>query len=149
MIIQNVFSICMLIIKVPSTGVISGEGGGGGVGANRNLSSSSSNSLLPPTTEGSISSAVVHLQTVTLYQPTNAGPNIECNKSKGKFVYSAVSSPQDHSKRFTLYFPDRPVHSDTILASLGSIQLYATINAWRLLVHISTTVYIVITHTAE
>ena len=26
-----------------------------------------------------------------------------------------------------LYFPDRPVHSDTILASLGSIQPYATI----------------------
>ena len=32
----------------------------------------------------------------------------------GKFLYSAVSSPQDRSKRFTLYFPDRPVHSDTI-----------------------------------
>ena len=38
-------------------------------------------------------------------------------KSKGKFLYSAVSSPMDHSKRFTLYFPDRPVHPDTILAS--------------------------------
>ncbi len=35
-------------------------------------------------------------------------------KSKGKFLYSAVSSPQDRSKHFTLYFPDRPVHSDTI-----------------------------------
>ena len=42
---------------------------------------------------------------------------------------------------FTLYFPDRPVHSDTISASLGSIQPYATINARRLTVHISTTVY--------
>ena len=62
-------------------------------------------------------------------------------KSKGKFLYSAVSNPQDLSKRFTLYFPDRPVHSDTISASLGSIQPYATINAQRLLVHISTTVY--------
>ena len=61
--------------------------------------------------------------------------------SKGKFLYSAASSPQDLSKRFTLYFPDRPVHSDTISASLGSIQPYATINARRLLVHISTTVY--------
>ncbi|KAK2175962.1 hypothetical protein NP493_692g00020 [Ridgeia piscesae] len=30
---------------------------------------------------------------------------------------------------FTLYFPDRPVQSDTISASLGSIQPYATINA--------------------
>ena len=120
----------MLIIKVPSTGVISGEGGGGGVGANRNLSPSSSDSLLPPTAEGSISSAGLHLQTVTLYQPTNAGANIEYNKSKGKFLYSAVSSSQDHSnvKRFTLYFPGRPVHSDTNLASLGSIQPYATNN---------------------
>ena len=43
-------------------------------------------------------------------------------RRKGKFLYSAVSSPQDRSKRFTLYFPDRPVHSDTISASLGSIQ---------------------------
>ena len=51
---------------------------------------------------------------------------------KGKFLYSALSSPQDRSKRFTLYFPDRPVHSDTISASLGSIQPNATINAWRL-----------------
>ena len=60
---------------------------------------------------------------------------------KGKFLYSAVSSPQDRSNRFTLYFPDRPVHSDTISTSLGSIQPYATINARRLIVHISTTVY--------
>ena len=50
-------------------------------------------------------------------------------KGKGKFLYSAVSSPQDRSKCFTLYFPDRPVHSDTISASLGSIQPYAAINA--------------------
>ena len=60
---------------------------------------------------------------------------------KGKFLYSAESSPQDHSKRFTLYFPHRSVHSYTISASLGSIQPYATINARRLLVHTSTTVY--------
>ena len=60
---------------------------------------------------------------------------------KSKFLYSVVSSPQDHSKHFTLYFPDRPVHSETILASLGSIQPYATINARRLLIHISNTVY--------
>ena len=50
-------------------------------------------------------------------------------KGKGKFLYNAVSSPQDHSKRFTLYFPDRLVHSDTLSASLGSIQPYAAINA--------------------
>ena len=62
-------------------------------------------------------------------------------KVKGKFLYSAVSSPQDRSKRFILYFSDRPVHSDTISASLGSIQPHATINARRLLVHISNTVY--------
>ena len=48
-------------------------------------------------------------------------------KQKVKFLYSAVSNPQDRSKRFTLCF--RAVHSDTILASLGSIQSYATINA--------------------
>ena len=60
---------------------------------------------------------------------------------KGEFLYSAVSSPQDRSKRFTLYFPDRPVQSDTISASLGSIQPYATINVRRLLEHIPTTVY--------
>ena len=45
-----------------------------------------------------------------------------------------------HLKRFTLYFPDRPVHSVTISTSLESIKPYATINARRLLVHISTTV---------
>ena len=62
-------------------------------------------------------------------------------KSKNQFLYSPVSNPQDRSKRFTLYFPDRPVHSDTISASLGSIQPYATINAQRLLILISTTAY--------
>ena len=55
--------------------------------------------------------------------------------------------PVLRTKRFTLYFPDRPVHSDT---SLGSIQPYATINARRLLIHISTTVYSqVFIYTAE
>ena len=34
-------------------------------------------------------------------------------------------------------FPDRPVHSDTISASLESIQPYATINTRRLLLIIS------------
>ena len=48
---------------------------------------------------------------------------------KGKFLYSTVSNPQDCSKRFTLYFPDRPVQSDTISTSLENIQPYATINA--------------------
>ena len=61
-------------------------------------------------------------------------------KGKGKFLYSAVFSPHDHSKRYTFYFPDRPVRSDTISASLGSIQPYATVNARRLLVYISTSV---------
>jgi len=36
---------------------------------------------------------------------------VKVQVKKGKFLYCAVSSPQDHSKRFTLYFPDRPVHS--------------------------------------
>ena len=52
-----------------------------------------------------------------------------------KFLYSAVSNPQDCSKRFTLYFPDRPVQSNTMSTFLGSIQPYATISARRLLVH--------------
>ena len=43
-------------------------------------------------------------------------------KGKGMFLYSAVSSPFDRSKRITLFsLPDRPVHSDTNLASPGSI----------------------------
>ena len=37
--------------------------------------------------------------------------NKQSHSSKKKFLYSAVSSPQDRSKRFTLYFPDRRVHS--------------------------------------
>ena len=40
---------------------------------------------------------------------------------KGMVLYSAVSSPLDRSKRFTLSSPGRPVHSDTNSASLGSI----------------------------
>ena len=36
-------------------------------------------------------------------------------------LYSAVSSPLDRSKRFTLSSPGRPVHSNTNSASLGSI----------------------------
>ena len=40
---------------------------------------------------------------------------------KSKFFYSAVSNPQDCSKRFTLSFPDRPVQLDTISNSLGSM----------------------------
>ena len=49
--------------------------------------------------------------------------NTEYSESKGKGMdlYSAVSSPLDGSKRFTLSSPDRPVHSDTNSASLGSI----------------------------
>ena len=39
----------------------------------------------------------------------------------GMVLYSAVSSPLDRSKRFTLSSPGRPVHSDTNSASLGSI----------------------------
>ena len=40
---------------------------------------------------------------------------------KGMVLYSAISSPLDRSKRFTLSSPGRPVHSDTNSASLGSI----------------------------
>ena len=38
------------------------------------------------------------------------------------FLYSAVTSPLDLSRRFTLHPPGRHVHSDTNLTSLGSIQ---------------------------
>ena len=42
-------------------------------------------------------------------------------RAKCMFLYSAVSSPLDHSKRFTLSSPGRPVHSGTNSTSLGSI----------------------------
>ena len=39
-------------------------------------------------------------------------------------VYSAVSNPRDRSKRLIVYFPERPVHSDTISeASSRMLQL--------------------------
>ena len=71
------------------------------------------------------------------------GPNILCVISKVKASSYIAQYPGLRTAQsvFTLYFPDRPVHSDTISASLGSIQLNATNNARRLLVHISTTVY--------
>ena len=58
-----------------------------------------------------------------------AGP--DWKKVKRSFLYSAVSSPLDHSKHFTLFaLPGIPVHSDTNSASPGSIlamqQLRAT-----------------------
>ena len=60
-------------------------------------------------------------------------------KKNVMFLNGAVSNPQGCSKRLILYFPDRPVQSDTISIYLGSIQPYATINARRLLVHKFTT----------
>ena len=36
-------------------------------------------------------------------------------KVKGMVLYSAISSPLDRSKRFTLSSPGRPVHSNTVL----------------------------------
>ncbi|KAK2162678.1 hypothetical protein NP493_1506g00000 [Ridgeia piscesae] len=47
---------------------------------------------------------------------------------QGQFLYSTVSNPQDCSKCFKHYFPGRPVQSNTISTSLGSIQPHATIN---------------------
>ena len=46
---------------------------------------------------------------------------IQLIQVKGMVLYSAVSSPLDRSKRFTLSSPGRTVHSDTNSASLGSI----------------------------
>ena len=39
----------------------------------------------------------------------DVGVGVQLKKGKGNFLYSAVSNPQDCSKRFTLYFPGRPV----------------------------------------
>ena len=70
-------------------------------------------------------------------------------KGKGMFLYSAVSSPLDRSKRFTLSSPGRPVHSDTVLGFSWKHSSHAAI-AQRLFTHISTTVYSqVLIYTAE
>ena len=70
-------------------------------------------------------------------------------KGKGMVLYSAVSSPLDRSKRFTLSSPDRPVHSDTVLGFSWKHSSHAAI-AQRLFTHISTTVYSqVLIYTAE
>ena len=54
------------------------------------------------------------------------------------FLYSAVSSPSDRSKRFTPFaFPDRPVHSDTVLGFSGKHSSHAAI-AQRLFTRMST-----------
>ena len=53
-----------------------------------------------------------------------------------KVNVSAVSNPQDCTKRFALPFPDRLIQSKTISTYLGSIQPYATSSARRLIVHI-------------
>ena len=69
---------------------------------------------------------------------------VELVKCNDEFLYSAVSSPQDLSKRFTFYFPVILVPSNTVSTYVGSIQPYAIINARRYTyrytpVHISTT----------
>ena len=76
-------------------------------------------------------------------------PGFVKKKGKGMFLYSAVSSPLDRSKRFTLSSPDRPVHSDTVLCFSWKHSSHAAI-AQRLFTHISTTVYSqVFIYTAE
>ena len=71
------------------------------------------------------------------------------SKSKGMFLYSAVSSPLDRSKRFTLSSHGRTVHSDTVLGFSWTHSSHAAI-AQRLFTHISTTVYNqVLNYTAE
>ena len=68
---------------------------------------------------------------------------------KGMLLYSAVSSPLDRSKRFTLSSPGRPVHSDTVLGFSWKHSSHAAI-AQRLFTHISTTIYSqVLMYTAE
>ena len=85
------------------------------------------------------------------------GPTITCLaetvvkkvKRKGMVLYSALSSPLDRSKRFTLSSPGRPVHSYTVLGFSWKHSSHAAI-AQRLFTHISTTVYSqVLIYTAE
>ena len=66
---------------------------------------------------------------VISYKSLRDGPNLKVVKVV--FLYRAVFSPLDRSKRFTLFaLPGRPVHSDSNSASPGSIlarqQLSAT-----------------------
>ena len=66
------------------------------------------------------------------------------------FLYTAASSPLDCSKRFTLYFPGRPVQSNTIPTSLGNIQPHAIINVRKAArTHITTVSCQVLIYTAE
>ena len=62
------------------------------------------------------------------------------DKKKGMVLYSAVSSPLDRSKRFTLSSPGRPFRSDTVLGFSWKHSSHAAI-AQRLFTHIYTTVY--------
>ena len=55
------------------------------------------------------------------------GTTIHLSYVKVVFIYSAVSSPLDRSKRFTLFASTgRPVHSDTNPAFPGSIHVAAS-----------------------
>ena len=85
-----------------------------------------------------------------LRQRNNNNNNIEILvEGKGMVLYSAVSSPLDRSKRFTLSSPGRPVHSDTVLGFSWKHSSHAAI-AQRLFTHISTNVYSqVLIYTAE
>ena len=70
-------------------------------------------------------------------------------QGKGMVLYSAVSSPLDRSKRFTLSSPGRPVNSGTVLGFSWKHYSHAAI-AQRLFTHNSTTVYSqVLIYTAE
>ena len=89
--------------------------------------------------------------TTAIVTSGHTDPVIICmdNKGKGMVLYSAVSSPLDRSKRFTLSSPGRPVHSDTVLGFSWKHSSHAAI-AKRLFTHISTTVYSqVLIYTAE
>ena len=59
---------------------------------------------------------------------------LSTNESKGKFLYSTVSSPQDCSQRFR---PFNQTPSQLLCETSG----HSTINARSLLVQISTLVY--------
>ena len=67
--------------------------------------------------------------------------NVACCTTFVYDVFHMLTTLKKYIAHYPFYYSDRPVQSDTLSTSLGSIQPYATINAWRLLVHISTTVY--------
>ena len=91
------------------------------------------------------------LETTTYQWQRNTPNGRQCGRwcKLGKVLYSIVFSPQDCSKHFTRYFP-ADLFNQTPSQPLLEASSHAAINALRLLIQISTTVYSqVLSHTAE